>query len=148
MIPHTQQVLDDKTGDCFATCLACLLELPLNEVPNFKALQEQNNNYDMVVVADKWLRENHKKRIISIEMYNRENTEPLTEQPLLNRVIDPNDLVILSGESPRKKANGDKRYHAVIAKPQVWGYELVHDPHPDRAGIVGQPYGVMWLVGV
>jgi len=44
-------------------------------------------------------------------------------------------LCIVGGESPRYKANG----HSVIARDGV----VIHDPHPDRSGIVGEPW--IWI---
>jgi hypothetical protein len=154
MIPHTQILTDDDVGNCFATCIACLLNLPPESVPNFKALQESDPNVCMVDLADKWLRDNHGKRFISIELYDPADGpnkgHPLTTQCILNRLChrNPDELVILSGESPRRRADGGRKYHCVIGRPTVWGFDVVHDPHPDRTGIVGQPYGVKWIVPV
>lgn len=35
MIKHTQTVMGSPHGDCFSTCLACILEMPAKAVPNF-----------------------------------------------------------------------------------------------------------------
>ena len=146
MTPHKQTDFGDDTGDCFATCIACVLDLPKDSVPNFRAMQEDGRVQCMVRAADDWLRANHGKRFISIELYDKGG--PLTSQCILNRLAHRDDLVILSGESPRKRADGGKKYHCVVARPTVWGFDLVHDPHPDGTGIVGQPYGVEWIVSV
>jgi hypothetical protein len=154
MTPVFQQVFEDDRGDCFAACLASVLDLPLASVPNFRQLQEETGQYDMIMEADKWLRSNCGKRFISIEMYDcREGPTKghcLTDQVLCNRLFNfnQNELVILSGESPRKRSNGGTKYHCVIARADCWGFELVHDPHPDGGGIVGEPYGVKWIVPV
>lgn len=154
MTPHTQTVLDHNgTGNCFATCIACLLDVPVESVPNFRVIQEETNAC-MVDLADKWLREHHRRRFINIELYDGaegpNKGHPLTTQCILNRLChaEPGELVILSGESPRPRADGGRRYHCVIGRPMVWGYEVVHDPHPDRTGIVGLPYGVKWIVPI
>ena len=152
MTPHIQAVTDDNVGDCFATCVACILDLPAGSVPNFKAAQEAGPNVCMVDLADRWLRENHGLRFISVELYDPADGpnkgHPLTSQCLLNRLChtNPGELVILSGESPRRRADGGRKYHCVVATPSVWGFDIVHDPHPDGTGIVGQPYGVKWIV--
>jgi hypothetical protein len=154
MTPHIQTVTDDGVGNCFATCLACILDLPAESVPNFKAIQESDPNACMVDLADGWLREHHGKRIITIELYDPADGpnkgRPLTTQPVLNRLCHRNrdELVILSGVSPRQRADGGTKYHCVVARPSVWGFEIVHDPHPDGRGIVGLPYGVKWIVPV
>lgn len=154
MTPHIQTVTGDDIGNCFATCVACILDVPAESVPNWKAMQEADPNVCMVGLADKWLREHHGKRFISIELYDPADGpnkgHPHTGQPILNRLchLNPGELVILSGESPRRRADGGRKYHCVIGRPSVWGYEIAHDPHPDQTGIVGQPYGVKWIVPV
>lgn len=154
MTPHKQTDLGDDTGSCYSTCLACVLDLPVEAVPNFRRIQHETECYDMIQAADKWLRENHGKRILGIEMYDAnegpEKGQPMTRQVVLNRLFFANqdEFVILSGESPRKRADGGKKYHCVVAKADCWGFELVHDPHPDGTGIVGQPYGIAWIVSV
>lgn len=143
-----QRDLGDGTGDCFAACLASMLNIGLDEVPNFRRLQTEatNGSVCMVTEADKWLRSVHGKRIITIELYGDDH-QPDTTRRLLNRLAySGDDLVILSGESPRKTAEGLRKYHCVIGKPSMWGYEVVHDPHPEGGGIIGEPYGVKWIV--
>lgn len=149
MIPHIQKDLGENTGDCFAACLASILEIPLEDVPNFRRLQEENEKYDMVMEADKWLRANHGKRFITIDLYKPAGG-PQTDQVILNRLFysNENDLLILSGVSPRPAPDGSNRYHCVVAKADCWGYELIHDPHPEGGGIIGQPFGVKWIVPV
>lgn len=152
MTPHIQTETGDDVGNCFATCIACILDLPAESVPNFKRLQEESAQVCMVDAADVWLRENHGKRFITIELYDQEDGptkgSPNTRQCLLNRLAHRNggELVILSGESPRRRADGRKKYHCVVGRATCWGFEVVHDPHPDGTGIVGQPYGVKWIV--
>lgn len=149
MIPYIQTNLSDEAGSCYATCIAAILSLPLEAVPNFRELS--NPNGDQVWLADEWLRYHHKKRIIAIEMYRNEAPDKgrvLTNQTLMNRLFHRNqeELVIISGVSPRKRADGGRKYHCVVARADCWGFEMVHDPHPDGNGIVGCPYGVQWIV--
>lgn len=149
MKPVFQKIFDDRKGDCFAACLASLLEIPLEEVPNFRDLQEQPGGKDMVWQADEWLREKHSKRFLGIEIYHPGGGER-TDICLLNRLFcaNQNEFVLLSGESPRKNVDGSKKYHCVIGKADCWGFEVVHDPHPEGGGIVGQPYGVKWILPI
>lgn len=145
MIPHIQTDTGDGTGSCFATCIAAILDLPLESVPNFRALAGEGKC--MVQMAEKWLREAHGKRFIGIELFDDNGSlEYKTDLCIFNRCFDPNDLVILSGVSPRKNADGSTKCHAVVGRPRLWGFEVVHDPHPSGEGIVGQPYGVKWIV--
>lgn len=148
MTPHKQVDFGEGTGDCFATCIASILDMPLESVPNFRRLQSENDRLCMITEADKWLRQQG-KRFISIEMYEPRGGHN-TSQVLMNRLFfsNPDDYVILSGESPRKNADGSKKYHCVVGRADCWGFEMIHDPHPDNTFLVGQPYGVKWIVGV
>jgi hypothetical protein len=146
MIPHIQTEFSDGIGNCLATCIASILDLPMDAVPNFVAIQNISNSGCAVEMADRWLRENHGKRFIAVELYG--GAGPVTNQSFLNRLSHKNkdELVILSGESPRKTVDGKAKFHAVVGRAKCWGFEIVHDPHPDGTGIVGQPYGVKWIV--
>ncbi len=153
MTPCVQTQTEEGYGDCFAACLASILDLPLEAVPNFRKLQSETNDC-MILMADKWLRANYGLRFISIEMYKPYipgfSTGRQTSQILMNRCFSSNEdeYVILSGESPRKNADGSTKYHSVVGRADCWGFDIVHDPHPDGTGLVGQPYGVKWIVPV
>lgn len=147
MKPVMQTVLGSPYGNCFQACLASLLELPIDLVPEFRRIQTDNSGKCMVTESQNWLRETQKKRFISIEMYNQDGI-PRTDICLLNRTICKDEFVLLSGESPRKDQNGNTFYHCVVGQQSIWGFEVVHDPHPEGGGIIGQPYGVKWLVNV
>jgi hypothetical protein len=98
------------SGNCFQACMASLLELPLEEVPDFMA-------------ADPWWP--------AMEAWLA--PRGLYPVGLLCEGQDsrdgwvPRGLHILGGRSPR----GDFD-HVVIAH----GREIVWDPHPSRAGLV------------
>lgn len=147
MRPIHQTEFADGCGNCFQACLASILEVELAAVPHFKQLQNDDPALDMVCAADEWLRQYHRKRFISIEMYG-EQMRDVTDQCLFLRTYDQDDYVILSGVSPRANADGTRKYHCVVGQPRGWGFQIVHDPHPDGAGLVGQPYGVKWIVPV
>jgi hypothetical protein len=51
MKPVFQAVIHPERGDCFAACVASILELTLAEVPNFRA---QHRN--MIIPIQTWLR--------------------------------------------------------------------------------------------
>lgn len=153
MIPHIQTDTDEVTGTCFPTCIASVLDLPLDEVPNFRQMQQDGVCNDMVWEADKWLRENHNKRFITVEMFRPEPPDRggcQTSQCIMNRMFHQNrdELVLLFGLSPRQRKDGGKKYHCVVGRADCWGFELVHDPYPEGGGIVGQPYGILWIVKV
>jgi hypothetical protein len=150
MIKHIQIDTGDHTGSCFSTCIASILEIPVESVPNFVLVKDR----DMFVAADEWLRENHQLRFIHFEMYGPRHmpVKPVTNQVIYNRLAynNPDELVILSGKSPRKTKDRKTKYHAVVAKWKQggWGFDVVHDPHPSGKGIHGKPYGVTWMVKI
>ncbi len=148
MIKYIQLDTGDTTGSCWATCIASLLEVPLDTVPNFIL----DKKLDMDVATDRWLREKYNKRLITFQLYG---PKKMPIKPQLHNIFynplaysNPDDLVILSGKSPRKTKDGKTKYHAVIGRAKPWGFELAHDPHPSGKGIVGQPYGLSWIVNL
>ncbi len=112
MTPVKQNVLYAKdgigNGNCFAACLASLLDLPLWMVPPFEQMFGRGSSYTERV--DDWLR-----RFFKMKMVRRHDHDP-SELPV---------LYIANGPSPRGV------YHSVIYS----NGELVHDPHYSDAGI-------------
>lgn len=130
MIPHTQTIVadpargdgndaDGRPGDCWKTCIASLLDVPLDEVPHFLELEGE----------DGWW--------VGTQMFIKKHLGQDTElRWWLSLEEVPKDIkvpgyLIAAGDSPR----GDFQ-HAVIAS--VAG-DTVHDPHPSRAGLKGIP---------
>lgn len=137
-------------GNCFQACLASVLEIPLDSIPEFRRMQVDQEVSCMVSEADKWLRSSKGLRFISVEMYNSDGGDPNTTQCLLNRLAYENrdEFVLLSGKSPRKKPDGSDMYHCVVGVAECWGFNVVHDPHHDGGGIIGHPFGVKWIVPI
>lgn len=107
-------------SDCFSACLSWLLRLPQDEVPDFTDREDPNSGKFYHNVADF-----------------------LSARGLRMMMIEWRDLpaclggpVIARGKSPREKA------HAVL-----WDDDgLMHDPHPSRAGLVGEPTHAMLIL--
>jgi hypothetical protein len=97
-----------EPGNCFATAIACILEIALDEIPNFCAYE------DWFERANQWLNE---RGLCYLEFGIG------TEQEFWAGFTG---YCILVGDSPR----GCK--HAVV------GYKakMVHDPHPSGEGLV------------
>lgn len=110
MKPIDQTTFDPETGNCFSACVASLLEVPLESVPFF---MEAGDGWTEALVA--WCEREGLRLDFS------------TEFP-----APPDTLCIVGGYSPRNPTKG----HAVI----MLNGEVVHDPHPDRSGIVGEPW--------
>lgn len=126
MIPLTQTIIDDNRGDCFRTCVASILELPLDQVPNFVESSDMNKAcYD-------WLKE---RGLGCVRMYFSDHED-------MKHVYFDGDAYpaycIMSGVSPRPRADGGEKWHAVVGSAWGWGVKMVHDPHPSRDGLVSR----------
>ena len=116
MIPIMQTICDFENGDCFRACVASILELPIEKIPNF--MGNGPNFFDENI--RKWGDEN-KIRMIDIQFHDEENRDKSLKDC----------YIIASGKSPR---NNDFM-HSI-----VWfNGKIIHDPHPDKNGIVGNP---------
>ena len=114
MTPVDQTIINDATGNCFAACVASILELSIDEVPNF---METRNEVEggWYIAAWQWLQ-------------NRGYTLRHTQ---LGANQYPEGYWIASGVSPRFP----DRHHAVV----YLGAVMTHDPHPSRVGLAGPP---------
>lgn len=106
MRPADQTSFGVPGGNCFSACVATLLSVPTAEVPYFMG------EADWLTPLAEWLR-------------------PRGFYPVYLRLQEgagawrPQGLYVLGGESVRGP-------HAVVAR----GDEVVHDPHPSRAGLL------------
>ena len=116
MIPVTQTILlgdpSGERGNCFAACIASILELPIEQVPNFC------NHDDWRLRTNEWL---SLRGLAYLDV---------------NLVGDARDELVrfwgyhvISGDGPRGVR------HAVVG---LRG-EIVWDPHPTRAGLLDGP---------
>ena len=121
MREQKQTILDFTNGNCFATSLACILERPLEEIPNFCAGPNDNWFTDCY----NWLKENG-YGMISMKFPSPEGSElVLSDLPC-----------IVTGHSPRNK----EKFHCVVGKIEnkisEAGFQpfvnLIHDPHPSN----------------
>jgi hypothetical protein len=129
--PIHQTVLPDEDnplkGNCFAACLASVLELPLDDVPHVMHHEDWRER------TNAWLASRGMGTIeVSLE----------TEEPALYPV-PPGMLVIVSGRTVRHP----ERLHAVVARTVAGGcqWEYLHDPHP-AGGFLIQATHLMWVV--
>ncbi len=114
-------------GNCYAACIASLLEIPITEVPNIETLFDIEGQFFQDVMTT-FL--SHKGfELISddrFKVFHDENYEPTnkTRSELLKDLKDQYYLV--SGMSNRDVL------HLVIYQ----NGKMVHDPHPTREGIL------------
>ncbi|MCW8137297.1 MAG: hypothetical protein KIT58_00125 [Planctomycetota bacterium] len=112
---HVQQVTGHGRGSCFATAIACVLDLDLEDVPNV-----------VLFGAGAWVE--------ALALW-------CDERAIHGRHVYRADLlpagvpVIAEGVGPRLAPDGKPIRHAV-----VWlDGAMAHDPHPSGAGLVAPP---------
>jgi hypothetical protein len=105
----------DTVGDCFRCCIASILELRADEVPHF--YESRSESIATKLIQD-WL-EPRGFRFLQIGLET--NSYFILEDYLKFHHT-------VTGKSPRNQG----LYHSVVG----FGPEIVHDPHPSRAGII------------
>lgn len=115
-------------GNCFAACVASLLELNIDDVPNFVFLEP-----DWIKATQEWLAG---RGLGMLALFTHEAGYFGNLYPLPAGL-----LCIIGGKSPR----GDFG-HAVVARAHAWKFDVIHDPHPSRAGLAGEPERVYFLI--
>lgn len=132
MIPidmTTKHEPPDSVGDCFPCCIASILELPRAEVPHF---------YE----GDGWVDESGKVGMKRLQEWLRPRGFHYVEfmiraEHLPEWVAYLDGHYVFSGKSPRGHS------HATVGLAG----EMVHDPHPSRAGIAPHDDGT-YQIGV
>lgn len=106
-----QTKFGEPDGNCHAACVASILEIELDRVPNFYA--DTPARWDEVF--SQWLVENFDLQTIDLDV-----------DAMNRRGWKPNGYHFINGPSRR----GDF-WHTVIGLDGV----MVHDPHPDSNGL-------------
>ena len=114
MTPVDQTRFGDE-GNCFAACLASILECPLESVPDPMEIHRAGQNWRRAISA--WLRTIHGLEYIEI----KRGADGWT-------MLMPPSFHVIGGKSPR----GTECGHAVVG----FRGAMVHDPHPSRQGIL------------
>ncbi len=127
------QTLHGEVGNCFAACLASLLELPISEVPNLAVDGLPPFDPDDHL---RWARAFYQNVNRWLEprglFYFEVGSHGGVPQEIWE-AIPPDGYWI--GIDPEYGPHG----HAVVMQ----GREMVHDPHPSRAGV-----REIWSVGL
>lgn len=124
-------------GDCHRTCIAMLLGMDRDTVPNFAEMgfdinKPEGGNYkEFSEACEKWLRENG---LAEFQVGFNDNLDRVLN---FMKVINPGVRYILGGRS-RSNCN-----HSVVAMND----EIIADPSLSNAGIVGpcEPDGYYWI---
>lgn len=115
MTPVDQTTFGNPGGNCFSACVASLLGLAIEDVPYFMGEPDELGHL-WTGRLDAWLEPRGLYAlhfdILDRERYDRAN-------------LWPKGFYILGGMSPRGA-------HAVVAQ----GKNVVHDPHPNREGLL------------
>jgi len=113
VIPVDQDRFGDPDGNCLQACLATLLDLDIGDVPHF-------TGEDWRARMGAWLRT---RGLWALAFSPPAGTLEETARWLDETVPG---YAIVSGQTPRG-----------LLHATVWyAGELVHDPHPDRAGLL------------
>ena len=118
-----QTDLTPEGGNCFSACIASVLEIGINEVPNvakdfawFQIMDEFVNKY-------------------GYGLYLMERKEiPVSD------IWCKHAYIIANGQSPRH----ENRTHSVVYK----NGKMVHDPHPDNIGLDGKPKSYIFFIAL
>jgi hypothetical protein len=135
MKPVDQRIIDPGHGDCMRACLASLLELPYEEVPHLREIQNKGeqswfevmfgflrkHGYDFAGTFSKSFKNSSGEwEGRPIEAYDWED--------LRSRSSGVMGFYMAGGPSPRLNCS-----HAIIIDARG---NLIHDPHPSRAGVL------------
>lgn len=139
MIPVDQIIFEDGKGDCLRACVASILHRTIDQVPNFWELIRPEG--DLQAALDEWLQP---RGYSAIRLHLTDNDT--LKRAWVGYAEGPASYVVLSGDGPRVNASGKYKQHAVVGQPNGYGFKIVHDPHPSRAGLITGPFAVMWIV--
>jgi hypothetical protein len=128
MKPVHQTVFGESSGNCWSACLASILEVPIEDVPNFCGDPACNENW--FSDTDKWLQERG-LRIIDVTII--EGSE--------FGVGGDGIYMIGRGKSPRGNFS-----HSTVVTVQDGVFAMAHDPHPSGDGLEGKWEYVSFLV--
>jgi hypothetical protein len=124
---HDQKITNPpERGDCLIACILSVLGLPYDARGDaFRERMDQivDANGDWIAALD----------CFAIGMGKRFRFDTMPS------AVPPGILTIAGGASPRGCAAG----HAVLVRGG--GSEVVHDPHPSKAGIVGDAVSWFWF---
>jgi hypothetical protein len=108
-------------GDCFRCCLASVLELEHNDVPHVMQISKTTGR-SWVYVVNEWLQPKHLWYC-----------ELLPDRFPSNYMTSNGNYWIGSGFSPRFPK---EKHSVVLQNSDLWTFNIVHDPHPSRAGLL------------
>lgn len=125
MTPVYQTDFSPARGNALQACVASIFNEDLANVPNFIEAP------DYLFALNQWLA---KRELVFLKV-------ALADGELAFET--PKAVCLLAGPSPR----GDFK-HVIVARTAGKGFESMHDPHPDAAGLAGPPVWAGFFVQV
>lgn len=123
MIHHTQTRVIPQTettkakGNCWQTCAAAILDLPIEALPDQVDVEEAGQSFNNALIAYLW--KHHRMSLVMLHQWS------------LRAPIHIDDVYhIACGPSPRTATNGVN--HCVVCRAGT----IVWDVHPSRAGLL------------
>jgi hypothetical protein len=117
MKPVTQTIFNTTRGNCFAACLATLLDVGIAEVPNIHDFEGDDWFYPL----NQWLRETHSLVLLMIEA-----------DAYARKVWFPDGVPFIASCDG---AAGVR--HAVVMAYHGMETKILHDPFPGNSGVSG-----------
>lgn len=125
MTPHKQLFLHDPDnhiyGDCWRTCIACLLNIKPEQVPHFYT-KEMQDAEQVQTKMNEWLNAGYGLKTVDIPFLG----DSLEDVQQCFKVRNDGVHYILTGKSKNSNVN-----HCVICR----NGEIIHDPAIDDSGI-------------
>lgn len=123
---YRQKIIDKDKGDCFATCIACIIKCHQDYVPNFLKLSYESDNISPNYFVEQWL---YRTGYRMIEVRDTS--------------VHPRwcvDVPFIATLKSQKYSDG---LHAVVgmltARNRIVSFNVLHDPNPHN-----RPYGDVW----
>lgn len=156
MLYHTQELLHKEntypSGSCYPTVYACILDLPLNQVPYFNLLYfettDQKANFEKYIDINYkqtgYSEETKSENIYNFKFDQRRLWDSVRQMWLISMGYTED---YIADHDKWIKENPDRPYiasgissrgvgHVVIYK----GGKMIHDPHPSNEGLVKIDY--------
>lgn len=143
MIPVMQTMFagKDPHGNCASACLASILEIPLEEVPDFFLVPGGEFQNSITKFIESLGRQT---------LYMQVDVDSRCFEGLYFWGSKAMEMpCMISGHSPRCPGPGNSLYplfHAVVGVTERYGVRYLHDPHPDGTFITGLPTAIRWII--
>jgi hypothetical protein len=134
MLKVDQTICDPIRGNCVTACVASVLELPIEEVPDWADMYTDDD--ELFEAYTTWLREHgrHSVRVGGRAIEKIKDITPGDQVTMGGTCIDGwyDQCVIIHGMGPREVG------HVCVGQITMAGWQLKmwHDPHPSRDGLV------------